>query len=382
MNKRPLLLWFLCCCAASLFSRPGSALPRVRDALLPRFSSTGQASAVVFLPDSVDASVVHLVPTGLGVVKLDDGGPLFRMTVRRDGSADVFAVMRLSAPASTEDELTRLRMSKPGLKVSWLPLVAGRLRLSVIKDGTFEFLLGESAEPVNAYPNADVPLAVHVSAEGVGRLRGLLQTRASILLALVFEYSFKASVDGTGHMFTLDSGAFLHQVTTDGAFLSAVEELQGLSSQWGEGQLLRAFLRSLMPVTSTDPGDPSLLRGLLTLNGLLGKALGTPEDRWWSARSLRYLETTPASAFPRTITLEAPGASTVTLVQAQAGALLKGVCQRYADLVYNEKGEVSCDVLIPPAGLPEPTGTGGSPDGGAPPVEPPTGTRPFDPFFD
>lgn len=346
------------------------ALPLLRNTQVSSFSSTGQVPRTVLLPDSDDKNLVHLVPTGLRVVKLDEGAPLFRMALRRDGSADVLAVMRLSVPNSAEQDIAMLRATNPNLRVTLLPLVAGKLRLSVIEGGMFDTLLGQTVEPVNAYPNADLPLMVRISREGVTRLRGLLETHASILLALVFEYSFKVRIDGRSHEFEIDTGAFLHQIRTDERFVGAVEELRGLTWDWGSNQLWRAYLHSLMPISSPNPDDPSLLAGVVNLNGLLGTALGTPEKDWWSARSLRFLETAPITSFPTRLYVESPGGSTPTLLYGQAGALLKGICHRYADLVYNEQGETSCSVLVPED----------APPSAMPPEQP--GTRPFDPFLD
>ena len=357
-------------CAIALAGEPSFAMPLIQNTQIATFSMTGQSLRMVLLPDSDDENLMYLVPTGLRVAKNEQDGPLFQMAVRHDGSADVLAVMRLVVPESAEQDIATLRVTNPNLGVTLLPFVAGKLRLSVIEGGMFDTLLGQTVEPVNGYPNADMPLVVQISPEGVTRLRGLLETHASILLALVFEYSFKVRIEGVKHEFELDTAAFLHQIRMDDRFVGAVEELRGLTSDWGTNQLWRAYLHALMPVSNPNPDDPGLLAGVGALNGLLGIALGAPERDWWSARSLRFLETTAVTSFPMKLYIESPGGSTPTLLQGQAGALLKGICSRYADLVYNEQGKTSCSVLVPAE----------APPSAMTPEQP--GTRPFDPFLD
>jgi hypothetical protein len=368
-----------------LLASNGFGLPLLDSAVSQELSRATSEPATRFLRDDTSNEVVYPVLSRLVVGEDSKGKPLFRMVQNRDGSADIFVIVQLAPSKTFETEFEEIQKNQPGMKLALLPIAKGTLRVSLVEGNQVQ-LLAESSDVQNSYLNAQMPLHARVNPEALALVKNAVATKSGVLLALAFDYAFKATAQGASMKFRVDTQKLQKQLINDPEFTTALANGSGLSVEWGQKQVRKALAidfnpaKPILPLNPVDTDNYPLLAwgSLFDLFSVI--LLKEPGRSWLSYDALKRIRDAQFAASPEDIA--SPPQLSTQLVESQAGGLLKGICTKYRDLVYSYDGSTSCDALVVPPSPVSPV---------VPPVTTPASTpkpgddepRPgFDPLLD
>lgn len=340
---------------ALLFGCVASAMPILDSTVTQELSRLTAEPATRFLRDNKNADLVYPVLSRLTVANSEQGKPLFRMSQNKDGSAEIFVIVQLSPAKAFEEDFEALKSQNEKLRLALLPVATGKLKVSLL-EGDQVTLLGESSEVQNAYLNANMPLHATVSAAGLQKVRASIATQSGILLALTFEYSFKGIVEGAPMRFRVRPQALREQIVSDREFSRALANGTGVSVTWAQRQVRIALgidfnpAKPILPLNPIDTPNYPLLAWSTLFDLFPTILVGKDATSWIDYAELKQIR--DRQDLPEVVEVESRPQHSIQLAKSQAGGLLKGICTKYANLVYRFDGTSSCDALVVPAEAP------------------------------
>jgi hypothetical protein len=342
--------------AASLMATP--KLPTHSPDVL--FGDASDKAAHLF-QDDTDPDLYYVAPKR--VVPLADpvtGKKLFKLSYSSaKNTGELQGVFRLGFdPAEIASEWSAIQQAQPHATLKQVDIIEGEFGIEMRQPG-FTLLIGKG-EIVKTQTGMDFPVHIELNSNGIAILQAQASNGNLAALTLNFEYRSYYMNQGQNFNFTAQPRQLLQEIQEDPTYKNEWARSELLSDFALKRFLISTFTRNLWQTSAFLDDDFNINLASFVFYTSLNRELSKILGRRFDLRERAMLSLDSASIPDQALLFKGTSPGQVTLMSDTAAMVIRGLCEQYAEAVYEEvTGSGQCLQIVGDGGGTPTPGEGG-----------------------